>query len=467
MTGITAITRDWGDNVSIVRITTTSTLSQASAADYITAQHANIVAANNGEFEWLVSDMCLVYASNGWMFATISSDFTSLNPMVFSNNVATPVVVGDFAIFSSTGGNLEDLGYAPSDASKSVVVMANAAVTANHIAVFTDTAGTIDDDAATAINLGNLQAGASGTAGTVASFPGGATSGKLVLAAVTNSSGNFNTTISNASAVGQSQVVSVPDGGSATSVFLLSNSGGTQTIATGSLTLTLGNLTVSAGNIVATVGNITATAGNLTAGSSGHAGTVTSFPGTAANGSLILAAVNNSSNKTLTISNSGAVGQDTVLKIADAGLAAPFIDQSQSSATSLTNKVFVKTITATAAALATAGHVAVMAAPSGTSQFKILNIRVMYAAAGLSGGGGDRLLNLTDGTIVFNQNGITAALLGTPIYTLWGGTGNPLPGSVSTISTAGADIYLVYAGGGTDYTTGQIVIEVELAQVTA
>jgi hypothetical protein len=108
-----------------------------------------------------------------------------------------------------------------------------------------------------------------------------------------------------------------------------------------------------------------------------------------------------------------------------------------------------------------------MAAPSGTSQFKILNIRVMYAAAGLSGGGGDRLLTLTDGTIVFNQAGITAALLGTPIWTLWGGTGNPIPATVSTISTAGAEIYLVYSGGAADYTTGQIVIEVELAQVTA
>lgn len=146
MTGITAITRDYGDNVAIVRINTTSTLAQASAAAYITAQHANIVAANQGDFTWLTTDMTLVQASDGWMFASISSDFTRLNALVFSNTViGTPVVVGDFAVFASTGGNLEDLGYLPSNASYTNVVMANVPTVANQIPVFNDTAGSITD----------------------------------------------------------------------------------------------------------------------------------------------------------------------------------------------------------------------------------------------------------------------------------------------------------------------------------
>ncbi len=169
----------------------------------------------------------------------------------------------------------------------------------NHIATYTSTGGALGEDAATAINGGNIQAGLSGTAGTLGSFPSAASSGELLLAAVTNSSGNFNTTISNASAVGQSQVVSIPDGGASTSNFIISNSAGTQTIGTG-------NLAVSQGNV--------------TAGSSGHAGFFTSFPGTAANGSFLFKAVNNAGGFNSTLSNSN-IGQATVYSLPDPGVA--------------------------------------------------------------------------------------------------------------------------------------------------
>jgi len=118
-------------------------------------------------------------------------------------------------------------------------------------------------------------------------------------------------------------------------------------------------------------------------------------------------------------------------------------------------------ITATAAALATAGKVVVQ--PSfGVQQYKVRDIRVNYAAAGLSGGGGNRLLVLTDGTTVYNNAGITAAVLGTPVNTLWGGTGNPVAGTVAqnTLTAPGANLYLQYSGGTTDYSTGSVVISV-------
>lgn len=68
---------------------------------------------------------------------------------------------------------------------------------------------------------GNIIAGSSGHAGTVQSFPGTSSEGELVLAAVSNSAGNFNTTISNASSVAQSQVVTIPDAAQSTANFAL------------------------------------------------------------------------------------------------------------------------------------------------------------------------------------------------------------------------------------------------------
>ena len=344
------------------------------------------------------------------------------------------------------------------------VTFSGAASVANNIPVFADTAGNIKAQTATAtlgfgltistgnfnVSAGNVVAGSSGNAGTVSSFPAAASNGSLILAAANNAGGNFNTTISNASSVGQSQVVSIPDGGSATSNFIISNSSGTQTIATGSLALT--------------VGNVTATAGNLQAGSSGHAGTVTSFPGTAANGSLIMAAVNNASNFSSTISNS-AVAQAVVYTLPDPSAATAQIMISQSNVP--VNRIsFTRVITAGFAALGTAGKINVVTHPSATSQFAVTDIKVLNST-GLSGGGGNRLLAVSDGTIVFNGSGITAALLGTPICTVWGGTGNPIASGTSQVSTAGADIFLQYTGGTTDYAAGSVQLAITLVQVTA
>ena len=88
---------------------------------------------------------------------------------------------------------------------------------ANHIATYTNVSGGLSEDAATAINGGNIQAGLSGTAGYLASFPGTASKGSLQVAAVANT-GNTVTTISNA-AMGQASVVSIPDPGAATANF--------------------------------------------------------------------------------------------------------------------------------------------------------------------------------------------------------------------------------------------------------
>lgn len=105
----------------------------------------------------------------------------------------------------------------------------------NHLATYTDVNGTLSEDATTAINGGNIQAGLSGTAGYLASFPATASKGSLRVTAVANT-GDTLTTISNA-AMGQASVISIPDPGTATSKFLLQD--GTNT----AVTVTTANIT--------------------------------------------------------------------------------------------------------------------------------------------------------------------------------------------------------------------------------
>lgn len=69
-----------------------------------------------------------------------------------------------------------------------------------------------------------------------------------------------------------------------------------------------------------TTGNFDAAAGNVSAGSSGNAGTLISFPATAANGSLIISALNAGGAFNTTIRNS-VMGQSTVYSLGDIGAA--------------------------------------------------------------------------------------------------------------------------------------------------
>lgn len=227
MTGITSIVRDWGTNPSIVRVTSTDTLATVAGAGYLTAQAANIETANSGTFEWVVGDMVAMAASDGSeLFRFSGSDFTTFIQLPGGNGAVTlPVVSGDFTVFDGTLGALKDLGYLPSDASKTAVVMAGSAVVATHIAKFVDTAGTVDDTAGAALNDGDIQAGRTTVAGKLISFPSTGAKGSLQVTAVANT-GDTITTISNA-AMGQASVISIPDPGTATSKFVLQDGNNT------------------------------------------------------------------------------------------------------------------------------------------------------------------------------------------------------------------------------------------------
>lgn len=92
----------------------------------------------------------------------------------------------------------------------------------NHIATYTNAIGQLSQDASPAINGGNIQAGLSGTAGVLTSFPSTPNNGSFTIAAV-NAGGAFNTTLSNGT-MAQSTVYTMGDIGASTGGVVVSTS---------------------------------------------------------------------------------------------------------------------------------------------------------------------------------------------------------------------------------------------------
>jgi hypothetical protein len=83
---------------------------------------------------------------------------------------------------------------------------------------------------ATTVNATNIDAGASGTAGSVDVFPSTASRGKLILSATAND-GNTNVTLTNAP-MAQASTISIPDPGAATANVLLTSAANDQALVT-------------------------------------------------------------------------------------------------------------------------------------------------------------------------------------------------------------------------------------------
>lgn len=203
-------------------MTTTDSLATITTAGYLNNQNAsgNTILPTD-IFEVLYDFNEATQQGTYGIFQVTYSSTTGFTMNIWENpgNVLLPVVSGDFAVFNGTSGQIKDLGYLPSDAAKTRVVMAGSAVVANRIAHFVDTTGTIDDTAANVSNLGDIYAGASATAGTFRSYPSAATTGYLGTTGVANA-GDFAVVISNASH-GQATVHSIPDPANAVSRFLV------------------------------------------------------------------------------------------------------------------------------------------------------------------------------------------------------------------------------------------------------
>lgn len=222
------------------------------------------------------------------------------------------------------------------------------------------------------------------------------------------------------------------------------------------------NVTLTSGNLTLSTGDISATTGDITAGSVGNAGRLISYWSVILNGSWIFAAADNNSNSDVTLSN-GKFDQVSTVIVTGGQVATTYIPTcSVNTNYSQVSALIVIDATLTAAAMP--ANVVIFSIPYGLGAVKVRDIKVNYSASGLSGGGGDRLIQITDGTTIYNGAGITAALLGTPVNTVWGGTGNPLPSTVAanTQSAFGPTIYATYSGGTTNYTTGSVSITLTL-----
>jgi hypothetical protein len=179
----------------------------------------------------------------------------------------------------------------------------------------------------------NLDAGASGTAGTVDIFPATASKGKFILSC-TNQDGDTTVTFKPA-AMAQNTVISIPDPGSAgtANVMLTDQANDTKRI-----TASASELNVLDGVTAGTVGGGDAVvvdsnkdigdfrnldAVNIDLGASGTAGTLDIFPTTASKGKLILACADQDGDTSVTVT-ALAMGQATGLDIPDPGTSSAY-----------------------------------------------------------------------------------------------------------------------------------------------
>jgi hypothetical protein len=61
---VTAISRDWGEGPSTVRMTTTNTYQELVEPGYLASEQTSIEAVNNGPFDWNDNDVVLAVGSN-------------------------------------------------------------------------------------------------------------------------------------------------------------------------------------------------------------------------------------------------------------------------------------------------------------------------------------------------------------------------------------------------------------------
>lgn len=115
-------------------------------------------------------------------------------------------------------------------------------------------------------------------------------------------------------------------------------------------------------------------------------------------------------------------------------------------------------VTVGQAALAAGGSVALVTS-SGSKQYRIRVLQLNSGGTNFSGGGGDRLGQVTDGTTVYSV--IPAANMQSLVNAGWGiNTVLPYPATAAifTPTAAGANLRFQYSGGTTDYSAGSLRI---------
>lgn len=154
----TDITGQTGMVPRIIRIQTNDSFATITTANYLKSPMTL-------GYEFYPTDLvAMTYGTNTTQLFTLTITSTTITLVPQAGSIATASVNGDFAVFNGTKGALKDSSFSPTDATKTKVVMANAATVVNNLAFFADTAGTIKD------------LGARPLTGTTGAYGGGGTS---------------------------------------------------------------------------------------------------------------------------------------------------------------------------------------------------------------------------------------------------------------------------------------------------
>ena len=186
------------------------------------------------------------------------------------------------------------------------------------------------------------------------------------------------------------------------------------------------------------------------------------------NGGFEILGADNASNDIVRLINASH-GQATILTIEDNGAATGTMVVANDLAYLINNVAMSPLkwvdVAVTASALDSAGNVAVIAGVAG-DQYKIRDI-ILVGGGTNYGSGGDRLIDLTDGTTVWTTIA-NADIEAAPSASLkWGDAKVPLlTGTSNTASASNAAIRFEYSGGATDHSgTGSINFSVLIEKV--
>lgn len=357
---------------------------------------------------------------------TFSSGIITLVISVSPGNVLLPVVSGNIPVFNGTTGQIKDSAMSPTDPTKTKLVSLNAAPTSGHIAAFTSANGTIGDGGV--LGQAAAKAVSDNASGTVASV--GSAVQVNYIAKFIDVSGTIDDTAGTAINAG-----SIQAGLSGTAGNLIAYPAGALA----------GRFIISA---IGNVGDFSVTLENAIHGQA----TTYAIPDVgAANGSILNTAAGFISGNFPVASGTGGV-------MVDSGRAADVLLYSAIVTPDVSINLVRFDVTVGQADLA-AGASKILYASGGTKQYRIVALWINSGGTNFSGGGGDRLGEITDGTTSYSI--IPAATMQALVNAAWGGgTDLPFPASapLNTATVAGANLVMKYNTGTTDYLAGSVVI---------
>jgi|SRR6185295_2289908 len=273
--------------------------------------------------------------------------------------------------------------------------------------------------------------------GVISMFPGVFDAGKLDIIATANASADVTVLVTNQSH-DASTVVRIPDSRAPVSYFILSEAPGDQFINSGGLSVS---------------------GGDISTGSNGIAGALFIYPGDPLSGSFVLRCSNASGNFRTNFQTFPNLSQTTTYTIGDALTA----NQSVlvSSATNVGNSAALisKDVTITSSDLVSAGVYEV----TSSAGYRIRALQLNINGTNFSGGGGNRNIQITDGTTVYSV--IPAATAQSLTNAVWGATALPLPASGAINTQTVAALQVSYSGGTTDYSAGNLKLTFLLEKV--